>query len=318
MTADMHHNTSASTDLAPYNPRNKLLSVEDLTRVLETYGHDRPVRDVNIFRKAFTHRSYCTRKNENFVEGNADCPPDCLPLQEESSERLEFLGDAVLNLIVAEYLFRRYPDEHEGFLTRMRSKLVNGDMLRELCLVAGLDVHVLISRQIEDAGGRQAKNVLEDCFEAFIGALFVDSNKDGRGYADAASWVTNFLETNIDFSELVAKQSSYKDMLTKYFQYSYNCAPRYTVDETPCAGDHEPVVQDPAQAGEQPEDASAGGGGGGGGAHAVSQPRTTVFYTVCVKTRENVTVGTGSGHSKKAAENEAARRALVYFGQLHQ
>lgn len=298
---------AASTDF-PYNPRNRLLTPEALNRVLRAYGHDWPVRDVNTFRKAFTHRSYCTRKNENFVEGNAACPPDCLPLQEESSERLEFLGDAVLNLIVAEYLFHRYPDENEGFLTRMRSKLVNGEMLRDLCLSAGLDAHVIVSRQIEDAGGRRAKAVLEDCFEAFIGAMFVDAARgvhgEDRGYVAAARWVTGFLEANVDFTDLIAQHASYKDTLTKFFQFAFHCAPRYTVDE-------EEVPAPDAATGEA------------GGTYTLTtgsstDPASSLRYTVCVRTRDDVIVGTGTAATKKAAENEAARKALVYFGQLQQ
>lgn len=348
VVCDIHHKTSPSSvdGASPYNPDNVLLSMDDLKLVLKEYGHDGRVRDIATYRKAFTHRSYCTRKNENFVEGNASCPPDCIPLQEESSERMEFLGDAVLNLVVAEYLFDRYPDEHEGFLTRMRSKLVNGDMLRELCLKANLHTRVLISKQIEDAGGRQAKNVLEDCFEAFIGAIFMDGNKGGRcGYVDAANWVTTFLESNIDFSELVAKQNSYKDMLTKYFQYAYNCAPRYIVDEAPVSipvqphPQHRPfrssdtVTPPPLQSAEVCNTGMGMGSGSStstndGGRGDVDGPpqsamsrhqqqRSTAFtYTVCIKTRDDVTIGTGFGTSKKVAENEAARRALAYFGQL--
>ncbi len=293
------------------------MTPEALHSILSRYGHHFPVRSIDMFRKAFTHRSYCTRKNENFVEGNVDCPRDCLPLQEESSERLEFLGDAVLNLVVAEYLFRRYPDEHEGFLTRMRSKLVNGEMLRDLCLIAGLDAHVIISKQIEESGGRRVKNVLEDCFEAFIGAMFVDAGRDDRGYIAAAQWLTNFIEENVDFAELVPQQSSYKDMLTKYFQHAFNCVPRYAVDEIPIQGSCPPAVSavDETEQG-HPEDGSAGSTGSAGA--GVSGGGQRSVFTVCIRTRDDVIVGTGSGPNKKAAENEAARKAMCYFGQLDQ
>lgn len=267
-------------NLVPYNPQNRLLSDADLRDLLKRYNHRFPVRDANTFRKAFTHRSYCTRKNENFLEGNTGCPEGCLPLQEESSERLEFLGDAVLNLVVAEYLFERYPDENEGFLTRMRTKLVNGVMLAELSRVAGLHHHILISKQIEEHGGRSSKNVLEDAFEAFIGAMFVDAGKDDVGYVAASEWLVAFLEHNIDFSALVATPNNHKDTLSRYFQHAFNCAPRFVDVE-------------------------------GGGTSAGS-------CTVCVKTRDDLVVGTGVGVNKKAAENEAARRALLYFGQLQE
>ena len=107
-------------DLLPYNPLNILVQKSDILNLTKNF------KDINLYRKAFVHKSYCTRKNENFLNGNINCPPGCLPLQEDSNERLEFLGDSILNMVVADYLFERYPDENEGFLTRMRTKLVNG------------------------------------------------------------------------------------------------------------------------------------------------------------------------------------------------
>ena len=312
----MHHNTSPNTVTeSPYNHRNVLPTADFFHGILRRYGNTHPMKSIETFWKALTHRSYCTRKRDNFIEGNLDCPPDCLPLQEESSERLEFLGDAVLNLVVADYLFQRYPDEHEGFLTRMRSKLVNGEMLREFCIITGLDAHVIISKQIEESGGRQAKNVLEDCFEAFIGAMFIDAEKDGLGYKVVSNWLVNFMETNVDFAELIPQQSSYKDMLTKYFQHAFNCAPRYAVDELPINS----AANDGGEAHSIPHDASCN--------KTHSQTNVTwdenavgnhlkTMFTVCIRTRDDVIVGTGCGPTKKAAENEAARKAMIYFGQL--
>lgn len=308
----MHHNTSPnSVTESPYNPHNVLPGAEFIDSILQKYGNRHPVQKIEIFWKALTHRSYCTRKRDNFIEGNLDCPSECLPLQEESSERLEFLGDAILNLVVADYLFRRYPDEHEGFLTRMRSKLVNGEMLRDFCLITGLDVHVIISKQIEESGGRQAKNVLEDCFEAFIGAMFVDAEKDGQGYKVASEWLINFIETNVDFAELIPQQTSYKDMLTKYFQHAFNCAPRYAVDEIPM---HAAMNSDDSTnaGGETIQDAAPQSQG----QQTPAGGKPASMFTVCIRTRDDAIVGTGSGLTKKAAENEAARKAMAYFGQL--
>ena len=103
-----------------------------------------------------------------------------MPLQENSNERLEFLGDSILNLTVARYVFDRYPDDNEGFLTNMRTKLVNGKMLAFLGEKIGLQNHVVISKQIESNRGRSNKNVLEDAFEALIGAIFLDNEDKNR------------------------------------------------------------------------------------------------------------------------------------------
>ena len=124
---------------SPYNPQNILLDKQSLESILHIY--DNPTDnnkhvyfDLNLYRNAMVHRSYCTRKNENLLNGNTSCPNNCIPLQEESFERLEFLGDAVINLIIGKYLFERYPDENEGFLTKLRTKLVNGVMLANFCV----------------------------------------------------------------------------------------------------------------------------------------------------------------------------------------
>ncbi len=204
-----------------YNPSNKAASREALATLLRRFGVAEPPRDVDLYRRAFVHRSYCTRKNDTFITGNQHCPPDCLPLQEESYERLEFLGDAVLGLVTAAYLHERYDTENEGFLTRVRTKLVNGATLAGFALSLGLDKLIIMSRQIEDAGGRQNKNILEDCFEAFIGALYVD-----QGYQAASRWVVAFLEDTIDFSELVQSRGNAKEVLFKHFQHTYHEVPQ--------------------------------------------------------------------------------------------
>lgn len=269
----------------PFNPANKLLQEEALRRILMEYIPDASVlgaggeyiSDINVYRKAMTHRSYCTRKNENFLEGNLRCPPGCIPLQEESNERLEFLGDAVLNLVVGAYLFERFPDENEGFLTKMRTKLVNGGMLAQLCGMCGLCEWVIISRQLEDNAGRTNKKVMEDVFEAFLGALYLD-----HGFAAAQAWIINFIETHIDFSALVKQQTNYKDALSKYFQHTFGCLPKYSETAPPPAD------------GEQNGDSQC---------------------TVCIKNKEGIVIGFARAANRKLAECEAAKRVLRYYGQ---
>ena len=120
------------TPIYPFNPLNKLVTKEDVQMILIEHGVDYSPKDISLYNKAFLHRSYCTRKNDNVITGNTECPTNCLPLQEESNERLEFLGDSILNFVVADYLYDRYPDVNEGFLTKVRTRIVNGNMLAEL------------------------------------------------------------------------------------------------------------------------------------------------------------------------------------------
>lgn len=209
-------------DTLPYNSNNTLITVQELYGILNKYGVHTKVKDLTIFQKCFVHRSYCTRKNQNFINGNTNCPPGCIPLQEDSNECLEYLGDAVLNLIIASYLYERYKDENEGFLTKMRTKLVNGVKLAEFSKILGFPKYPLISKQIEDSGGRNQKNILEDCFESFLGALYID-----LGFETCKTWLVNFVEQNVDFPELILQNTNYKDTLMKHYQYTFNETPKF-------------------------------------------------------------------------------------------
>lgn len=264
-------------EAVPYNNQNKLVDEAYINKTLTDYGVNVSIKNMALYRTAFVHRSYCTRKNENFVNGNTNCPDDCLPLQEESNERLEFLGDAVINLIVARYLFARYPDENEGFLTKIRTKLVNGTMLASFGEQIELNRFIQISKQIEENNGRLNKKILEDCFEAFVGAMFLDN--EPNGYDVAETWLITLIEETIDFSELVMSNNNYKDVFLKFYQHTHNFLPRFFEMNS--------------------ENTIKG-----------------KIYHVCVKDQNNCIISTGSGPSKKHAENDCAKNALTYLGQM--
>jgi len=163
-----------------------------------------------------------------------ECPQGCLPLQEESNERLEFLGDSVLGMVVAGYLFERYPDSNEGFLTRLRTKIVNGKMLAQFCKWIGLEKYILLSRQIETSNGRQMTNILEDAFEALLGAIYMD-----LGFEAVRDWIIDIMEQHLDFSELIRLNTNYKDQIIKHYQHTYGYVPRfYEMDVTTDANNH--------------------------------------------------------------------------------
>ena len=255
----------------PYNPLNRMITHHDISVILGQYT---PINDINIFRNAFVHRSYCTKKNENFVAGNMKCPNDCLPLQEESNERLEFLGDAVLNLIIGKYLFERFPDENEGFLTKMRTKLVNGIMLAHLASILNLNAYVIVSKQVEENNGRANKNIMEDCFEALLGAMLIDSNMNIQPVYD---WLTIFIENNVDFSELITSNTNFKDVAIKHYQHSYGWVPKFFSED----------VQ--------------------------TKKNTKIFY-VNLKDPDGKILAQGQGNTKKMAENDCSKNALLSLG----
>lgn len=290
----LHNKTqSVPTEELPYNPSNVLLQPDDLRKFFDENGlQGVHFHNINLYRNAFVHRSYCTMKNDDFDKGNQRCPPDCLPLQEMSYERLEFLGDAILGMVVAHYLIVRYPDQDEGFMSRMRTKIVNGKMLGHLADLVGFPKFAILSRQIEEVQGRQNYKTMEDIFEAFIGAVYMDFQTDadevqgamvaapfmGAGFYVAQTWIISILERFLDFSDLIQSKTNYKDMLVRFMQQHSSDAPRFFEV-------------------------------------SVIMQRGQKVFKYCVKDKKGAILGTATGNSKKDAENNAALAALEYFGQ---
>ena len=138
------------------------MTTDAIAELMERLGHAfiRPV----LLEQALTHRSW---HNEHLHEGSVG-----------DYERLEFLGDAVLELMVTEVLYRRHPDLPEGELTRMRSALVNEAALADLARDLGLPDALRLGRGEEVTGGRDKDSILSDAFEAVLGALFLDAGFD--------------------------------------------------------------------------------------------------------------------------------------------
>ena len=114
----------------PYNFSNKLVTKPDVIDILKKVNiNDFTPNNIKLYQEAFVHSSY------NFLEDYKDFekPENCLPLQEKSYETLEFLGDSLLGCMTAEYLFLRFEGEDEGFMTKIKTRIVNGE---QLCYLA--------------------------------------------------------------------------------------------------------------------------------------------------------------------------------------
>lgn len=297
--SSLHNKTQEipETDL-PYNPSNVLPSEKDIRAFFDAHGLvDIPFYNLNLYRNAFVHRSYCTMKNDDFESGNERCPSDCLPLQEMSYERLEFIGDAILGVVTATYLYQRYPDQAEGFLSKLRTKIVNGKMLGYLSDKIGFPKFAILSKQVEEVHGRNNYKIMEDVFEAFIGAIYMDFNESseevqfstnlssrgffplsGPGFHVAETWIITILEKYLDFAELIQTRNNFKDMLVQYMQHTYQDAPRFYE-------------------------------------LSVHVHQNQKVFTYCVKDKSGLVLGTAKGNNKKEAENNAAKEALLYYGQ---
>jgi ribonuclease-3 len=139
--------------------------------------------DISLLKRACTHRSYL---NENKKAGL------------EHNERLEFLGDAVLELVITSFLYKKYPDKDEGDLTSYRSALVNTNSLSKVALHIGVDKYLLLSKGESKDTGRARSIIHADTIEAIIGAVYLD-----QGYDAAGNFIASNLMEVIDIDDIV-------------------------------------------------------------------------------------------------------------------
>ena len=143
----------------------------------------------------------------------------------DSYERLEFIGDSVVNFIIGKYLFDRYPTKKEGFLTRIRTKIVSGKCLCEISRALGLYHFVFMDHKGIRNGWNENDRICEDVFEAFVGALYLD-----LGLVAARDFVISCTERFIDF-EMVVHDTNYKDILMRWTQATGIPLPEYAAEE---------------------------------------------------------------------------------------
>lgn len=139
-------------------------------------------------------------------------------------ERLEYLGDAVLELVVSRELFSRYPKADEGLLTKMRSAIVSRAHLAELCARLGWGEQLTMSPQLEKTGGRKAVSVLANTFESVIGAVMMDSN-----YNAARKVSLHLLEASLNVAQSLISVN-YKGELLEVLQAINGLGPKYEVE----------------------------------------------------------------------------------------
>ena len=204
-----------------------------------------------LLKQAMTHSSYA---NEHKAKGYHD------------NERLEFLGDAVLEVVSSEFLFRNYPALPEGDLTKLRASIVCEPTLAMCAKEIGLEKHLLLGKGEEHTGGRFRNSIISDAMEALIGAIYLDG-----GFANAKEFVERFVLTDIEHKKLFY--------------------------------DSKTILQEIVQRDFKEEEISYVITGEEGPDHAKR-------FIVDVRIGDR-TMGTGSGSTKKAAEQEAAYRAII-------
>ena len=211
----------------PFNPKNRLITRQDVERIVPGLT----VQNAHLYQTAMVHSSYVKRKEYTTPTGEptelSPRPPNCLELFEESYERLEHLGDSVLGACVSTYLMERFPSENEGFLTDLKKEIVCNETLGKLSQIVGLDVFYIISRHNEDiCFGRGNIKKLGDILEAFIGAVWVDTQHD---FHRVYSFIVGLIEAHIDIPKLLMNNRNYKEQFQKMFQAKYHATPTYYV-----------------------------------------------------------------------------------------
>jgi len=239
----------------PFNPVNREITLNDVQCILKKYGVPFPVYNLELYKRAFVHRSYTKRpilENEKQNICIVEKPHDCIPLKTKCNERLEFLGDGVLELVTKYILYRRFPKENEGFMTEKKIALVKNEAIGKMAYDMGLHRHYIISKHAEEKNTRTNLKKLGCLFEAFIGALFLDFNKievldddawfknvfvTGPGFQMAQKFIEGVFEQHVDWEELIDNDDNYKNILQVKIQKEFKVTPHYLeIEVTPEEG----------------------------------------------------------------------------------
>jgi ribonuclease-3 len=265
----------------PWNTKNIDITTQDVESIMHRYGSPNfKVKELKWFAQACVHKSYVDRP-EIWAEQSSSTsmtmtekPEGCLALKLKDNEELEFAGDSVLSAIVGKYLKMRYPGQGEGFLTSLRTQIVNNNMLGELAKKMGFSPFLILSRHVEEVcDGRNNLRILGSMLEAWIDAIMEHEGNEGTAYDMARRFFITIMEKHINFSKLIAEDTNFKDQLLRYFQAQFHQPPRYK----------EVKVEGP--------------------------PHDRIF-TMGVLDPNGKVVATSTARNKKVAEQEASRLAL--------
>jgi ribonuclease-3 len=183
-------------------------SMNDLSQLENSIGV--VFKNKDLLQQALVHRSYLNEHSDFYLNHN---------------ERLEFLGDAVLELVVTEFLYNKYPKEQEGELTNWRASLVNAKMLAVIAAEIGIENNLLLSRgEAKDKNSKARQFILADAVEAVIGAIFLD-----QGLEKAKEFITAKIISKLDY---ILKNELYFDPKSKFQEISqdkFGITPHYRV-----------------------------------------------------------------------------------------
>ena len=229
----------------PYNPLNVEITLNDVQSILKEYDVPPFIVNMDLYKRAFIHRSYTKRPAFENLQQNITIvpkPEDCMPLKTKSNERLEFLGDGILELVTKYYLYRRFPKENEGFMTEKKIAIVKNEAIGRMAYEMGLHKWLILSKHAEEKKIRTNLKKLGCLFESFLGALFLDFNKrtvkdedgwfqemfkTGPGFQMAQVFIENIFEKHINWTKLIQDDDNYKNILQVKIQKEFKVTPHY-------------------------------------------------------------------------------------------
>jgi ribonuclease-3 len=198
--------TSDETKPVDQETAQKKLLHKNIRKFERIIGYS--IRNEDVFVQALLHRSFLQRSDRT----------------DRSNERLEFFGDSILNLIVAEYLYHHYPDAEEGELTKIRSRLVNRKALAAYARQIHLSDFILMSSSAAQAVGKGADTIVSDTYEAIVAAIYLDG-----GYEAARRFVERQILSALSKGTVLTSDDNYKSRLLEYSQSKGLGIPRYLI-----------------------------------------------------------------------------------------
>ncbi len=226
----------------PYNLVNTEITLNNVQSILRDYGLPTTVHNFEYYKLAFVHKSYTYKYNENLDMNNVTKPNNCVDLRTRSNERLEFLGDGILEAVTKFYLYKRFPEENEGFMTEKKIAIVKNESIGKLAYDLKLNKWLLLNNNAEEKKNRSNYKKLGCLFEAFLGAIFLDMNEikiedegrwfeniftSGPGFQLCQLFLENVFERHINWNDLLYNDDNYKNKLQIIIQKEFKVTPDY-------------------------------------------------------------------------------------------
>ena len=266
----------------PYNTNNVQITKKDVENILKSYNVHSEVYNMNLYRRAFIHESYVKKnvqsnmaKLHNHSQANPTAsddseaddrdqdsqsqdqekrlnilppPPGAIPLASKSNQRLEFLGDGILEAVAKFWIYRNFPKASEGFMTDIKINLVKNQAIGRIAQEMGLNKWMIVEKSLE-AKLRNNEHQMGCLFESFIGAMYLDMNRlvinddeewfsggmfiTGPGFQMVQLFLERVFERHVDRVRLITENNNYKRILQEKIQSAFKVTPVYVVESQP-------------------------------------------------------------------------------------